>query len=57
MIKPMARLKVTQDQMNGMLMSVEYGFRQCEKGKNLEATLASVFDIYEVKKEPELSND
>lgn len=44
----MERAKVTQSQMNLILMAVEYGVRQCEKGKNLQAALEGVFELYEV---------
>lgn len=44
----MKKLKVTQQQMNIILMAVEHGFREGERGKNLEGALASVFDLYEV---------
>jgi len=50
----MEKIALTQSQMNLMLVAVEHGFKQCEKGFNLEAALMSVFDLYEVKK-PELA--
>lgn len=45
----MRKIALTQSQMNVMLVAVEHGFKQCEKGNNLQAALASVFDLYEVK--------
>lgn len=45
----MEKIAITQGQMNLVLMAVEHGFRQCEKGNNLEAARASVFELYEVK--------
>lgn len=42
------RIKITLSQMNILLVGVEYGFRQCEKNKNLEAALAGVYELYEV---------
>jgi hypothetical protein len=47
------RIKLTQSQMNVMLLAVEHGYRQCEKGHNLQAALASVFELYEVMKPAE----
>lgn len=44
------RIKLTQGQMNIMLVAVEHGYRQCEKGANLGTALASVYDLYEVAK-------
>ena len=46
----MEKIALTQNQMNVMLVAVEHGFRAREKGQSLEAAMASVFDIYEVKK-------
>src|SRR5690348_121297 len=43
----MEKIALTQSQMNLMLVAVEHGFKQCEKGLNLEAALVSVFDLYE----------
>lgn len=40
---------VTQQQMNLILMAVEHGFREHERGKNLEGALAGVFEMYEVE--------
>ena len=37
---------VTQTQMNLILTAVEHGFRQAEKGNNLEKALSSVFEMY-----------
>lgn len=50
----MEKIALTQSQMNVMLLAVEHGYKQCEKGHNLQAALASVFDLYEVKK-PEVA--
>jgi hypothetical protein len=44
----MEKIKLTQSQMNVMLVAVEHGYKQCEKGNNIQAALASVFDLYEV---------
>lgn len=46
----MEKIAITQGQMNLVLMAVEHGFKQREKGNNLEAALASVFELYEVKR-------
>jgi hypothetical protein len=45
----MEKIVVTQTQMNLLLTAVEYGFRAHEHGKNLQAALAGVNDLYEVK--------
>ena len=42
------RFQITQGQMNLILMAVDHGYRMCERGHNLQAALASVFDLYEV---------
>ncbi len=34
--------------MNLILMAVEHGFREAERGKNLEGALAGVFALYRV---------
>lgn len=52
----MERLKISQQQMNLILMAVEHGVRQCEKGRNLQAALASVFELYEVVPPHELAS-
>lgn len=44
------KIRLTNAQMNVMLVAVEHGFKQCEKGVNLQAALASVYDLYEVGK-------
>lgn len=44
-------IPISQQQMNLILMAVEHGYRQCEKGNNLEAALVSVFSLYVVKKD------
>jgi len=44
----MERIKISHQQMNVILMAVEHGFRQAEKGKNLQEALASVFKLFEV---------
>ncbi len=46
----MEKIAISQAQMNTFLIAVEHGFREHERGKNLEGALASVFDLYEVKK-------
>lgn len=46
----MEKIKLTQSQMNIMLLAVEHGFKQHEKGNNLEAALMSIYDLYEVEK-------
>lgn len=45
------KIKITQGQMNTILTAVEHGFREAERGKNLQAALAGVHEIYEVEKE------
>lgn len=50
-MKPIA---VTHQQMNLILMAVEHGFREHERGKNLQGALSSVFDLYRVKPTPDL---
>jgi hypothetical protein len=42
-------IKVTQAEMNSILVGVEHGFKEAEKGKNLQAAMASVFDHFELK--------
>lgn len=42
------KIIVTQREMNLILMALEHGFRECERGKNLEAALVGVFDLYRV---------
>lgn len=44
------KIKLTQGQMNVMLLAVEHGYKQHEKGASLEAALASVFELYDVQK-------
>lgn len=44
------KIKLTNSQMNLMLVAVEHGFQQCEKGNNLEAAFMSVYDLYEVER-------
>lgn len=41
-------IQITQQQMNLILMAVEHGFREYERGKNLQGALASVFALYRV---------
>jgi hypothetical protein len=43
-----AKMKISHQQMNLILMAVEHGFREGERGKNLQGALASVFELYEV---------
>lgn len=42
----MTPIHVTNSQMNLILMAVEHGFREHERGKNLQGALASVFELY-----------
>lgn len=44
----MKPILVTPQQMNLILMAVEHGFREHERGKNLEGALAGVFALYQV---------
>lgn len=44
------KVKVPLTQMNLILVAVEYGFKQCERGKNLDAAFLSVYDLFEVEK-------
>lgn len=46
----MKKIMLNNAQMNLMLVAVEHGYKQCEKGVNLKAALASVYDMYEVAK-------
>jgi hypothetical protein len=46
----MKKIRVTLGQMNMLLVAVEHGFREHERGKNLQGALASVYDLYEVAK-------
>lgn len=43
-------IKITQAEMNAMLIGVEHGIRQHEKGQNLQAALTSVYEQFEVEK-------
>lgn len=43
-------IKITQSEMNAMLVGVEHGVRECEKGQNLQAAMASIFKNFEVEK-------
>jgi len=48
-MKPkLERIALTQGQMNLVLMAVEHGFREHERGKNLQGALESVFKLYKV---------
>lgn len=42
------RVRISEGQMRLILIAVEHGFRQYEKGQNLQAALASVHDMYRV---------
>lgn len=44
------RTKLNLSQMNDILLGIEYGYKQCEKGHNLQAALASAFELFEVVK-------
>lgn len=46
--QPLDPIPVTQGQMNLILTAVEHGFREHERGKNLEGALAGVFQLYRV---------
>jgi len=41
-------IALTRGQMNLVLMAVEHGFRECERGKNLQGALEGVFRLYKV---------
>lgn len=45
----MSKIRLTNAQMNVMLVAVEHGYKQCEKGANLQTALGSVHDMYEVE--------
>lgn len=45
----MKPIHVTLRQMNLILMAVERGFREHERGKNLQGALASVYELYSVE--------
>lgn len=47
------RVRVTEGQMRLMLFAVEHGYRQCEKGHNLQAALASVHAMYRCQDDDE----
>jgi hypothetical protein len=49
------QIPVSQQQMNLILMAVEHGFREHERGKNLQGALASVFEIYRVNPSMEVT--
>lgn len=42
------RVRISEGQMRLILFAVEHGYRQCEKGSNLEAAIASVHSMYRV---------
>lgn len=44
----MEKIKITHAQMNLILMAVEHGFRQHERGNNLQGALAIILDLYEI---------
>lgn len=46
----MPKISVSQSQMNLILLGVEYGVRSAEKGNNLQAAMAGVFDNFLVEK-------
>lgn len=43
------RVRISEGQMRLILFAVEHGYRQCEKGQNLQAALASVHAMYRVE--------
>jgi hypothetical protein len=51
----MEKIRITMSQMNTMLVAVEHGYKQREKGNSIEQALASVYDLYEVA--PAICND
>ncbi len=40
------RVTVSEGQMRLILFAVEHGYRQCEKGQNLQAALHTVHEMY-----------
>jgi hypothetical protein len=40
------RTRITEGEMRVILFAVEHGYRQCEKGHNLQAALASVHAMF-----------
>lgn len=45
-------MKITQQMQNAILAAVELGFKQAEKGSNLEKTLSVARVLYEVNEGP-----
>lgn len=52
----MEKTKVTLGMMNLALVAIEHGYKQCERGNNLEAALLSAYDLFEIEK-PQPSDD
>lgn len=44
------KIKLSHDQMNILLVGVEFGYKQCEKGANLQATFGIAYEHFEVVK-------
>lgn len=44
------KIKISLSQMNVMLLAVEHGYKECEKGHSLEKAMVTIFDIYEVER-------
>jgi hypothetical protein len=40
------RTRITEGEMRVILFAVEHGYRQCEKGSNRQAALASVHAMF-----------
>lgn len=40
--------KINLSQMNILLVGIEFGYKQCEKGANLLATFESAYEHFEV---------
>ena len=44
-----AKLEISPDMMGIVLESVEFGFKQCERGNNLEMALLTARNIFEIE--------
>ena len=44
------RMGVTREEMNLLLVAAEFGFRECEKGRNLQRALENISAMFEVTK-------
>lgn len=49
-------ISISHEQMNLILMAVEHGFREHERGSNLQGALASVFKLYRIAPPPAALN-